>query len=400
MLSLLLAIAFAGPPVADRVYSYGNLNIGTSLQARKYDGMELPQTATEAGRLAMKKLKENERTVWVESADGTRQQVWPRVPGSPKLHQLADGAAWGALIASTALRVPEREMDLIVRDDDDALRTLTVRFETDGTVLRSGQKVPLLEGGVTVQQLEERYGIELVEENGAFPLVVLRALRDALGMLSPEEAAQLRGLQVATVEDPKAVPLIPQQQVWLNYASIGLQGRLEVVGSSPGRVSWFVGPVDAPVDAMVYETLHHLGRALVDRRRRDEVDVLMERRARFEAEKASLEARYETLSAKGGSNAERRALNADVEAHENRGHELNALTQELTVAKQGGALFYTEAFGGARKAAVTRNSRDDDTFAFADAFALFHADPEALEWIDKRAWFEAGEHLESDSAAD
>lgn len=390
-----LLSALANPPVADRVYVIGSLQIGDSMKARDYSGAPIPTTAIQAAKAAKKQLKENDRSIWLASADGSRVHVHPREAGAPSLKKLPNGLAWGALVGASSLQVPEREIDMVVRDDQKALRPITIRFEGDDVVLRAGSQIPRLAGVVTMPGLEKTYGLELVAQADSFPLDPLRALRHAMQKLSPAEQEVLKGLRVVRLIEPEAKSHIPDGEAWVGYQVRDLVGQIEVYGKPRGRISWFVGPVDAPEHALVFEMLHHLGKAIADRTRSLEGAELLAARKDFEGRKAVLDARYERVEA-SGSSADRRAFNADLEAMEAELVELNAATQRMNELEHAVAARFVSDLGGLPHAAITRNSRKDVNDAFADAFALFHLDPEALRWVSPEAadWFEAGRHLE------
>jgi hypothetical protein len=173
----------------------------------------------------------------------------------------------------------------------------------------------------------------------------LGLLDEALGRLSPGELEALRGVEYVRGSAEPVGPLV--DGLVARYAFDEAGGRIEVfdAATDPG-IDRFVGSPEAPLHAALHPILHELGHALSDApARRAQAEALEESAGRW------------------------RASNPVTAAY---------------------AAVAAEAVG------PTRYGRTAPAEGFAEAFALYHLDPEALLRVmpGVHAWFAAGEPLE------
>lgn len=188
------------------------------------------------------------------------------------------------------------------------------------------------------EQLVARFDLlPLVDGDRAWSPPALGLLSQALSRLSPAELAQIQDVPFHREATPSGLPeaLIPADSTLTLgiYRTDGDGPRIEVYDQAFWQGGTFVGDPTAPASPALWTLLHELGHALAATpvRRGTGPQVLPERMAALRTHRTRL----------------------------------------------------------------TLYAERDDTEAFAEAFAMFHADPAALLRIapDLHAWFSAGGHL-------
>ncbi|MCA9568263.1 MAG: hypothetical protein KC656_10485 [Myxococcales bacterium] len=363
--------------------------------------MEEAETERAAAKVVLDRLKNppagKERTAWLVR-DGERTQVWPPVKGGPKLTELPDGAIWAFKQAVSGPWNPPRERDMLVRDGE-GLHPATLRVEEDGTITVFSANALEVPGPVVpMPKIERDFGVDLVEEAGrTFQPEMLRALDEALHLLTPAERARIEGVQIARLPELDRLYLgswRPSQTPWTAYVEHELLGRVELSDIVPEEILWFVGPVDAPRSPRVLEVLEALGRAVADADRRKQVAELGERRRAHIARHEELTAWYDAFTEKEksrapGLKAERLQLQQALAEQEAEQKALDDLLIELTARNNPMIQSLMKAAGGPVAASPFTSESVSPEEAFASAFALYHVDPDALLWATPavHAWF-------------
>lgn len=255
-------------------------------------------------------------------------------------------AAWSTAVAWAR----GAELDLLV---DDRAVTVWWSVHRDLTVAWSDGPVWHPPTGVTGELLVERYGIGGVFDGDApWGEAELGTLDLALSLLTDEERVAVDGVRfVRQVTSPRTArelawydPTVEPPEISLFDAAF----EMETQG--------FVGPVDAPLPAGVGSLLHEIGHALADVEARSAWRACGEARA-------------------SGDRERRREACRAYAAVRRRGPEIDAW----------------QAFRDGRPGPSSFGFRDPHE-SFAEAFALAHVDPDALDRSlpGATAWFLQG----------
>ncbi|MCB9678132.1 MAG: hypothetical protein H6737_23730 [Alphaproteobacteria bacterium] len=307
----------------------------------------------------------------------------------------------------------DTEYDLILADRRGKPCPVTLWVEgANDLVVTQGAPLGPPPIGPDSGELVRRYGLAGIEERDArFEPRVRGALDAALGMLSPGELAALSDITLVRRGGPTRRTRVEHPPGWVSTATYVLEGQqawIEVYDEAVVDSARFVGPVDRPQHPTVFVLLHEIGHALADARFRRLVREYETRRLRYNQRVADLE------SALAGFNAQVVAHNAAPTSR--RARELRQVRKLLDAREDGlqadedalealsarldaeeGTMHLSRRFaaetGGRSPTAYGDRSADE---AFAEAFALFHVDPEALKRTlpDAWAWFARGAHLE------
>lgn len=346
-------------------------------------------------------------------AGGEDVAVFPKPAGERSLQTL-DRPALLALLLGLQPTTPEAmEYDLLFADDGKQIRPVSLWTEgPKRLVVAGGEPVGKPPAGPSAAQIAKRYGLAgLVEVDATFEPGVRGALDTALALLTDPERARLADITIVRQGENSRKVRATRGPKWVNTANYLLDGNvgwIEVYDDAVLTSPRFVGPVDAPLHPTVFVLLHELGHAIADaptramlaeyERRRmalgAAIDVAVRRNnaynhevEAFNANKtpeaaARLEAQLEELTALGAE------LQAEREAIHVLGERIDALGELAPMAQR-----YRDEVGDAAPTAYGRTSADE---AFAEAFALFHADPEALKRTVPAAyaWFARGSHVE------
>lgn len=317
------------------------------------------------------------------------------------LKTLTTSELTGLVVAAST---PERggEFDLLLGDD-------RVTVWEEGSVWRV-QRVPNRQtrtSGLSMEQLVKTYDLGTMSvENGArWEPAATAAVRGALEVLTPEERAFLAN--VRWVRRPR--PTRAMSTTGLHAATYivdDADARIEVYDDTLVPTTRFVGPLDRPSTPATAVILHEMGHAIADAPLRALAADYERQRLAHDAGRKQLETdlavhnqaidRFnKTRNAALGQSLERDGPRIRAEAQR-----LNERAAQLAVARaamEGGqqvspmARLFAEEVGGTATA-YARHTPDE---AFAEAFALYHLDPDALERAQPGAlaWFRAGRHV-------
>ncbi len=165
----------------------------------------------------------------------------------------------------------------------------------------------------------------------------------------------------------------------------------------------FVGRPDAPLPASALTVLHELGHALHSRPGRLAFCAYEKRHAALEATLAAFNGKVKRVNQLGrqGKRAEAEKLGQAMERDRARIQSENAQLSKLAdraaaLVRSGPVLAaYNKALGG--RPAPTRYGEVSVQESFAESFALYHADPDALGRVlpGVLEWFQAGGHLKA-----
>ncbi|MEZ4317499.1 MAG: hypothetical protein R3F61_08340 [Myxococcota bacterium] len=371
------------------------------------------QSTGELRTQVQERLKQRKITLH-RAAGAEREVLYPAPKGGPGLDALDRPALLALVIGSQDSGEPGMEYDLVFADDDGAMRPVTLWIE-DRThlVVSEGGRMPTPAKGPSAETLVRTYGLAgLAEVDAVFEPGVRGALDTALSMLSAEERAGLADITLVRQGQASRKQRVAHAPSWVNTATYVLEdnrGWIEVYDEAVQSASRFVGPIDQPVHPTVFVLLHELGHAIADAPFRAQLREHERRRlafndalTAFKADQAAYNAAVTRHNAnpkskEGGPLAEQLrelreredAMKTENAALQVLGAEIDANSDLTPVARR-----YAEAVGKRRSPTQYGETSVDE--AFAEAFALFHADPDALKRTVPAAfdWFARGAHLE------
>lgn len=290
--------------------------------------------------------------VWIDAA-GRENPVEVSARGVQRLPMAEQVALW--LATSTGERGGEH--DLRVRLAGKGGRAdvpVTVLSDLEGNVVvRSApqEKRARTDGAPTLDQIRSQFRIAR-KFPGRWQSAERSALRDALAELAPRELEVMRGLRVERQEIAADRKANRAALYWLRGCDAGV--ILYAAGVRSDRYR-FVGDVDDPRDATLHSLIHEVGHAF---------EQELARRAFCRAQKA-----------RGARAAEWQTLG---KGYSNRSPVLQA---------------YLDVLQGAP--APTDYGKSSPKESFAESFALFHVDPNALRRTRPAVhdWFAGGGHI-------
>ncbi len=295
--------------------------------------------------------------------------VPPREVGAEDLDRLPPEAVWLTWVCSPR-RMRGAELDLLVHTSGGPV-PMTVQVGVDGAVhLYRGDAPP---EPATARADREAWMREIARRNGLGGVVdgarawsrdELDALSRALGLLDPRERLLLRGLVVS--RDARS-PRSPRELALYDPLVEPVAIHVYDAAFEAGRFS-FVGPVDAPRPAPVMTLLHEFGHVLSD--------------APVAAASARWAAAVEALRAapaedRPAARAALREARRDVRQTGRRGPVIRDYAR-LRAGRAWPTAWSTDVFE-----------------SFAEAFALYRTDPDALQRVapDVWRWFAEDGHL-------
>ena len=287
------------------------------------------------------------------------------------------------------------ELDLRIATAARGIHFVTLVHELDGplrvtdipaTSLAPQAALPALSDA----ELRRRFGIGRLDGGaGRWSPRERQSLERALALLSDRELAQIRGLELRREIRPRRVlpvkgacglTVVEGTERWIELYDCAFRDD-DIV---------FVGSPRAPERASVRLILHEIGHAIASAPVHDFNRALQE--LADDGKKTSaeyLETRAHALA------ADRRALDEIAVRLGKVAARLQALAKRLAGVHATGPA--VTAFGRVPGAAsgITSYGRAGPAEAFAEAFSLFRADPEALRRVSPEAleFFQRGEHL-------
>jgi hypothetical protein len=396
--ALAIAIATCGAAAAPRLHYDGPRTLplasrGEAFQLRK----QLYPALKQAGIERIELVAGSESLVQERSSSGMMY-----------LDGLPVQALHGVLLMLPAESLGA-EIDLLVEgrgapDDPDRIWTLR-RDLSGGIVVWKGEPPLALDGpDPTPQQLAERFGIGALEDSPDVQWTAdeRRALEKALELLTPRELELIAGTSFRRARREKHGNAGAHSPSWL-----GEPGRVWVFDRAFERVNRrpsYVGALDRAVPYSVFVILHEVGHALARAERRQ---LLLQRREEVESYEISRASHQEStreyaLTPDVGPAARTRRPDLEDEIARTslelraRFGKIQKLDAELEALRTG--LAGVEKRYAALPAALggpTSYGRISAKESFAEAFALYHVDPDSLRWIAPQVhtWFEASTHL-------
>lgn len=346
------------------------------------------------------------KRIEVQTPESGLKVIHPRESDSPDIDWLPLPVLYAAwFILDTKLK--GLEVDLIARTEADGFVPVSARYDIDDTVhLTMGKPMASLLPStgqlLTPAQLQQLYGVGPIREDGrAWRPFELYSLEQALALLSVDERMVTAELPfVRKVRAETATRGLKLNEIWGQYHSGGRPNdsrEIRLFDTIEGHdQALFIGEPEHPHPLPTMCLLHEIAHAIADYPR-----ILIERECEQQAaEDEKLVALWNQQTASSTPDAPR----------------LAALTQKLAAlktARQEHLLRHQQLsqqyrrFDGPVLAAYlavrgpdrgpTKYGRTADAESFAESFALFRADPPALQRIYPNVyeWFASGGHMKA-----
>ncbi len=301
--------------------------------------------------------------VWRDPDSGEEVLVLDRESGTRDLGRPALVASW---MAYQGRLDPGTEYDLVLgAGNDEGMRPVTLWFESKSRIVVSaGPSIGLPGEGPPMEEVVKASGVAGFSEDGAeFAPRLRTVIAESFAMLTEAERSWTR--EITLFRQAGKGPGARKNQLHsASYAYAPDEARITFFDDVLVPSGRFVGSVQKPWHPGYFVVLHELGHAL---------DM-----ARVEAAVRAYNADVEAFNALPGG--QRTQAKADALEARRKG------LRETLPTSDG----FRERFAG-----ITDYGATDDREAFAESFALYKLDPEALRRISPEAlaWFEAGEHL-------
>ncbi len=383
-LSLLVCVLLLSLGCAGRRY-YGDARLVPDPRTLRAPGLretllsELPQALTQAGI----------KRVAVVTPEGVHRVLDSR--SEPPDLASVPTASLAALKAALQQDARGAEIDLLLPGEHGERVAVSAHYEPSGTIVIT-QGPPLPAGSrtpPTADEVRARHGItpsDLGEVR--WSPAYLEVLDRALALLSSEEKAFVS--RILFVREHKSRE--PENQglaVMALYSRAGGAGRIELYDNLIAADRYmFIGQPHAPQPASVRAILHEVGHALADvsytAAQRDLIDAVNA----YQSDEKKLSKWIESREGDVPSEEEVGEFLDKIHRVEVTTHRVRHVGPEGPVIRA-----FRRARGSGR--GPTLYSEDDIEESFADSFALFRADPEALRRIDADAlaWFASQGHL-------
>ena len=247
----------------------------------------------------------------------------------------------------------------------------------------------------------EALGLRLVERDRTWEPEVLGTLVQAFALLPPEDQATVRGLEFVRVAGPDPdlltmLPVLPETGIAAIFRLDQGPGQIEIYDSSRRRDGLFVGTQDRPYGVLLRAILHEMGHAVASQ-------TLLAYNTQV-AEANALVVEYNTkaqvfnarLEASGG--ADRKALAAlskeleDLNARLLEAQRVLAPVDPTTLDRSISAVSHAMLDVAPLSRNVTRYGRAHPEEAFAEVYATYLCDPDALKRVSPtlHAWMASG----------
>lgn len=353
----------------------------------------------------VKDIVEDRPITW-RDPEGRLRDIQPRGEGLAAMDMAALHGLWMAF----QLEGRGGEVDLVVTVKDKKPEPVSVVIEANGDVrvtsgLRQGRRAPPEVGGI--EGLRDRYGLgPLTSGRGeAWDVEALQGLELALGLLGPQELEVVKGM--AFIRYPEGSN--PTRGAL--YSQEGCEARIFIYNHSlEAARRQFTGSPDAPLPPLTLSALHEIGHAVhvyPSRRIACALEPRLERlKARQAAYNAAIDARND-LAARANREQSRALMEEIAALDAGLAGDLAAMERDKKALEADAGRANRLANLGPVLAAYrdqlkdqrspTRYGEESLKESFAESFALFHADPEALRRVlpEISAWFERGGHVEA-----
>lgn len=279
------------------------------------------------------------------------------------------------------------EFDLMVETTKDQRVPVTVRREKGSFVLRGGERPVGFPRG-RGEDLVGRHGIGPLKEEGVAWSPRAQEVTDlALSRLSADERKVLANVPFIRRKKDVAEH-VPGGAAGL-YAQDGCKARVLIFDAALHADAWkFIGEPEAPLQASIKTLLHEFGHAIHSRPGRMLLCDLERREHTLQGQINAFNRRPEAQ--RRGPEAARaaQAIKAEVAALERDAKRARHFVERGPVIDA-----YLRALG--KGSPPTRYGATAPSESFAESFALYRADPAALQRLLPAvfAFFERGEHL-------
>ena len=352
-----------------------------------------------AGRL--RTVLDGHRIVWVDP-DGKERKIQPG-EGINALDKEALHALW---LTQATSDTEGAEFDFRVASASGQPTPVSVLFGVDDSVriISAPRTAAPRPSAPSSEELRSRYGVGQFQSDGAqWNPQSYAALDAALAALSPGELRALRGMDF--IRQPRS----RNPRKGAQYFQQGCETRIYIYNNSLDAARYqFVGDPSAPVEPMTLTALHEMGHALHER---PSYLAGCELDRQIDAVERQHEEYNDQVSAR---NRVAKRVGNDRSAAARLGEldeELNEALRQLHHARakikldryRVAALTHRGPVIAAFERALgddqppTRYGEVSSKEAFAESFALFHADPNALRRASPRlhTWFARGAHLDA-----
>lgn len=244
-------------------------------------------------------------------------------------------------------------------------------------------------------------GVNVVEGPVPWEPEALGALKQAFSLLPVEDQRYLGRIEFLRAHDPdpsaqELLPVVPKNGIAAMFRLDLGPGQIEIYDGALGNSNIFVGSQQQPHSVMVRSLLHEMGHALSSKTMLD----FNERVAKANGLVLEHNHRAAEFNARlaGSTQAERRELEAMsreldalsarlIQAHEEVGPPIPAGSDRLLTAVAAAMLKVAP-----QKQVVTAYGRQHPEEGFAEVFAMFWADRDALRRVSPKleAWMKSG----------
>ena len=342
----------------------------------------------------------------VQTPDAGLKVIHPREPDSPDI----DWLPLPVLFATSFIlrpRLKGLEVDLIAHTEADGYVPVTARYDIDDTVhLVMGKPMrSLLPSAVqllSAVQLQQLYGVgPITDADRTWRPYELYSLEHALALLSADERTVVGELPfVRMARATTAIAGSKPSEIWAQYHGGGRPGdprEIRLFDTVDGHdQALFIGEPEHPHPLPTMCLLHEIAHAIADYPR---VSILRES-AQQVAEHERFEALWQQAKAsRSQEDAQVQELAQRREALRHARHEIELRQLQLIEQYRRSAGPVLAEFLTARGPARGPTKYGGTTVeeSFAKSFALFRADPAALERIYPSAydWFAKGGHIQA-----
>ncbi len=355
----------------------------------------------------LKKSLDKRKVVWVDKG-GKAHTVYPKGEGLEKV----DIAALQAMWMASDKKYFGAEFDFMVSVKGKRRRPVTVQISVKGDmrVISGSGRMASKDNAPSPGELRKRYDLGSLKSDDAvdWDKEALQGVDLALALLNGSELDVLKDMPFVRREKSR------DKRKGALYVQEGCDAKVLIFNRSlEASRRQFVGSPDKPLPPLTMTTLHEIGHAIHQAPSRS-LACDYEKRAR-QAKKDSKALKNlvddrnkkarRASKAKGSKRAERvreveamdkeisakkKALEKEQKALENMAGRVKSMMQTGPVLSA-----YKKALG--KKKAPTRYGESSMKESFAESFAIYRADPQALKRSLPKvhAWFEGGGHTKA-----
>jgi hypothetical protein len=307
------------------------------------------------------------------------------------------------LLVATATQERGGEFDLVVDGD-----LVSVWEDTPWRVARRPRPAPVApRGGIDAVVARHGLGPASTVGDARWDADAAAALDAAIAVLTPAERARLGAVRWVRRARPVRSHATGDALHGATYIVDNGDARIEVYDDALIATTRFVGPLERPSSLATAVILHEIGHAIADAPIRALHADYDRRRAQHQSDSAALNARLADHNAaiERFNRARDPAVGARLTAESawirTEAARLNTVAAELAAARATledgqNTSPMARSFATTVPGAATAYGRLSADEAFAEAFALYHLDPAALERAQPGAlaWFRAGRHTD------